>query len=174
MSSDYEIKSIFHFTVNATNFERSLEFYTSIGFKLLRDNRDVVWPDWVAPQMGLRKAQAKGALLAIGPEDHHTRLDLLEWLEPKLDPPPDRPISERVPRIIALLTENVQGLYEDLKAKGIEFVSKPRGEKALGLKAVCQCRDPDGLLVEFIEYMPGVLGSRVESLQRRNQTSSSG
>lgn len=171
MSADYKIKSIFHFTVNATDFEQSLAFYKTIGFQVLRDNRDVVWPDWVAPQMGLRKAQAKGALLAIGPEDYHTRLDLLEWLEPKLDPPPDKPIEERVPRIIALLTENVQALYEDLKAKGIEFVSKPRGEEALGLKAVCQCRDPDGLLVEFIEYMPGVLGSKVDSLPKRETAS---
>jgi glyoxylase I family protein len=170
MSGDWKIKSIFHFTVNASNFERSLEFYTSIGFKVIRDNRDVIWPDWVAPQMGLKKAQARGALLAIGPEEHHTRLDLLEWLEPELDRPPDKPIDERVPRIIALLTENVEGLYEDLKAKGIEFVSQPRGEEALGLKAVCQCRDPDGLLVEFIEYMPGVLGSRVDSLPQREES----
>lgn len=174
MSADWKIRSIFHFTVNATNFERSLDFYTSIGFQLLRDNRDVIWPEWVAKQMGLRKAQARGALLAIGPEEHHTRLDLLEWLEPKLPPPPDTPIEERVPRIIALRTDNVRGLYEDLKARGIEFVSEPRGEPSLGLEAVVQCRDPDGLLVEFIEYMPGVLGSRVESLPRRDATESSG
>src|SRR5262245_49315211 len=44
---DWEIQSIFHFTVNATNFERSLAFYQTIGFKLLRDNRDIVWPDYV-------------------------------------------------------------------------------------------------------------------------------
>ena len=49
MRGDWHIKSIFHFTVNATNFERSLEFYTTIGFKVLRDNRDVIWPRMVAP-----------------------------------------------------------------------------------------------------------------------------
>ena len=27
---------------------------------------------------------------------------------------------------------------------------------------VCACRDPDGLIVEFIEYEPGVLGSRID------------
>jgi hypothetical protein len=31
---------------------------------------------------------------------------------------------------------------------------------------VC-CRDPDGTLIELIEYMPGVLGSRIEHLERR-------
>jgi hypothetical protein len=30
---------------------------------------------------------------------------------------------------------------------------------------VC-CRDPDDTLVELIEYMPGVLGSRIDALER--------
>ena len=46
--ADWHVQSIFHFTVNATNFERSLDFYTTIGFKVLRDNRDVIWPPLVA------------------------------------------------------------------------------------------------------------------------------
>ena len=38
---------------------------------------------------------------------------------------------------------------------------------ATGIEAVVCCRDPDGLIVEFIEYAPGVLGSRIASLERR-------
>ena len=41
-------QGIFHFTVEASNFERSLAFYQTLGFKLLRDNRDIIWPDYVA------------------------------------------------------------------------------------------------------------------------------
>ena len=48
--SDWHLRSLFHFTVNATSFERSLEFYTTLGFRVLRDNRDIVWPDYVATQ----------------------------------------------------------------------------------------------------------------------------
>ncbi len=87
MSSDWEVRAIFHFTVNASDFERSLAFYQLLGFKLLRDNRDVVWPPFVAANFGMKRAQGRGALLAIGPEEHHTRLDLIEWLEPKLVDP---------------------------------------------------------------------------------------
>jgi hypothetical protein len=29
------------------------------------------------------------------------------------------------------------------------------------------CRDPDGLLVEFIEYEPGLLGSKITHLPKR-------
>jgi glyoxylase I family protein len=164
----WSIESIFHFTVNATNFERSLAFYQTIGFKLLRDNRDVIWPDYVAGNFGMTKAQGRGALLAIDSGALHTRLDLIQWLEPEYDPAPNKPWSERVPRIIALRTRNVQAAYEDLKAKGIEFITPPRVmDPNSGIVGVMLCRDPDGLLVEFIEYEPGLLGSKITHLPKR-------
>ena len=168
-SEPWRLESIFHFTVNATNFERSLAFYRTLGFRLLRDNRDVVWPDYVAGNFGMTKAQGRGALLAIGSGPQHTRLDLIEWLEPAYDPPPDKPWSERVPRIVALRTRNVKQAYQELSAKGIEFVTPPRSmDPRSGIVGVACCRDPDGLLVELIEYEPGVLGSRVGHLAKRS------
>lgn len=168
MSSDWGYEHVFHFTVNASDFERSIAFYTTLGFQILRDNRDVVWPDYVAPQFGLRRAQGRGALLALGEGPEHVRLDLLEWLEPQPEAPSSRPIEERVPRIVAIRTRNVRGAYADLKARGIEFLTPPRGpDEATGLEAVVCCRDPDGLIVELIEYQPGVLGSRIDQLERR-------
>ncbi len=163
----WAVQSIFHFTVNATSFERSLDFYTTLGFQVLRDNRDVIWGDLVARNFGMPAAQGRGALLGIGDGPLETRLDLIEWLEPVLDPPLPGPIEGRVPRIIALRTDNVQAAYDDLTARGIEFVSAPQSARRAGIVNVCCCRDPDGLLVELIEYEPGVLGSRIEGLPRR-------
>ena len=54
---DWGYEHVFHFTVNATNFERSIDFYTTLGFEVLRDNRDVIWPDYVATQFGMTRAQ---------------------------------------------------------------------------------------------------------------------
>jgi hypothetical protein len=63
----------------------------------------------------------------------------------------------------------VHKAYEELKAKGIEFITPPRNmDPNSGIKGVMLCRDPDGLLVEFIEYEPGVLGSRVTHLAKRS------
>ena len=164
----WELVSLFHFTVEASDFERSLAFYQTLGFQLLRDNRDVVWPDYVARQFGLRRAQGRGALLAIGAGEQHTRLDLIEWLEPRWAGPGPGPVEERAPRIIALRTRNVRAAFSELRARGIEFIDAPRGpEPATGIEAVVCCRDPDGLVIELIEYMPGVLGSRIEHLERR-------
>ena len=162
----WSLQSIFHFTVNATNFERSLDFYTTLGFQVLRDNRDVVWPPLVARNFGMPDAQGRGALLGLGDGPEHTRLDLIEWLVPRL-PAGAGAAESPVPRIIALRTENVQDAYEDLSARGIEFVSEPASARRAGIVNVCTCRDPDGLLVELIEYEPGVLGSRLDGLERR-------
>ncbi len=165
---DWNLQSIFHFTVSASNFEKSIDFYQAIGFRVLRDNRDVVWPDYVAKQFGMTVAQGRGALLAVDDGELHTRLDLIEWIAPEPEPPSTRPLADRVPRIIALRTRNVRAAYEELRAKGVEFMTEPRGpEPQTGIEAVVCCRDPDGLLVEFIEYMPGVLGSRVQHLETR-------
>src|SRR6185503_1103703 len=101
--ADWHLQSIFHFTVNATNFERSLDFYTTLGFRVLRDNRNVDWPPSLAVQFGMNQAKGRGALLGIGDGPEHTRLDLLEWLAPPYDPAPAGVAqADRVPRIMAL------------------------------------------------------------------------
>jgi catechol 2,3-dioxygenase-like lactoylglutathione lyase family enzyme len=167
VTADWQVRSIFHFTVEATDFERSLDFYTTIGFQVLRDNRDVVWPRMVARNFGMPAAQGRGALLAIGDSELHTRLDLIQWLDPKPSPPPEIARELLVPRIIALRTDNVAAAYDDLSERGIEFVSAPQSAPEAGIVNVCSCRDPDGLIVEFIEYAPGVLGSRIDHLRKR-------
>ena len=78
---NYRLQSVFHFVVSASDFERSLDFYQTLGFQLLRDNRDVVWPQFVADNFGMKRAQGRGSLLGIGPEEHQVRIDLIEWLE---------------------------------------------------------------------------------------------
>ena len=75
MTPNWYVESIAHFVVNATNFERSLDFYTTLGFRVLRDNRDVVWPSTVARNFGMPAAQGRGALLGIGDGPEHTRLE---------------------------------------------------------------------------------------------------
>ena len=166
----WHLESIFHVTVSATDFEASLAFYQTLGFQLLRDNRDVVWPDYVATQFGMREAQGRGALLALGPEAHHTRLDLIEWLAPRYPSPEAAiPLEARMPRILALRTRNVREAHRELSGRGIRFLTEPRGpDPDTGIEAVVCCRDPDGLIVELIEYMPGLLGSRIDKLERRS------
>jgi hypothetical protein len=125
----------------------------------------------VAEDFGLARAQGRGALLALGPEERHVRLDLIEWLEPRWEGPRrDVPIEERVPRVIAIRTRNLRAAQRALAARGIEFLREPREpDPALGIESVVCCRDPDGNVIELIEYMPGVLGSRIDHLPKRER-----
>ncbi len=170
---DWAVESLFHFVVNATDFERSLAFYTRLGFRVLRDNRDIVWPDYVATNFGLDRAQGRGALLALGDGPDHTRLDLIEWLEPRWERPDPADAHTRVPRIIALRTRNARAAYDALRAEGVEFVAPPRDpDPKTGVECVVCCRDPDGTIVELIEYMGNRLGSRIDELESRSEETS--
>lgn len=170
MSQDWEVQSLFHFVLNVTNLERSLEFYQRLGFRVLRDNRDVVWPPMVAENFGMQVAQGRGALLGLGDGPDHTRLDLIEWLEPRWTGggPGSGPNAESIPRILALRTRNVRAAWAELRAQGVEFIREPREPNPMvGIESVVCCRDPDGTVVELIEYMGDRLGSRIDLLERR-------
>jgi glyoxylase I family protein len=178
MSQDWEVQSLFHFVLNVTNLERSLEFYQRLGFRVLRDNRDVVWPPMVAENFGMKVAQGRGALLGLGEGPDHTRLDLIEWLEPRwsgagpsgaASAPAGGPAGEPIPRILALRTRNVRAAWAELSKLGIEFIREPRDPNpTVGVESVVCCRDPDGTVVELIEYMGDRLGSRIDLLERRS------
>jgi len=169
-ADDWAVESLFHFVVNATNFERSLEFYQRLGFRVLRENRDVIWPSYVGDNFGMEAAQGRGSLLGLGESEHHTRLDLIEWLEPRWENPDDPPSPKRVPRIMALRTRNLRAAYKDLQSQGVEFIATPRDPDAqTGVESVVCCRDPDGYIVELIEYMGDRLGSNVDDLATRSE-----
>ena len=70
------------------------------------------------PFAAVAETQKQGALLAIDSGPLHTRLDLIEWLEPAYDPIPDKPWSERVPRIIAHVSEAMTLLPGDVILTG--------------------------------------------------------
>lgn len=173
MSTTWHIASLSHFTVAVSDLERSIEFYETVGFQMIDDRRDAVWPPSVAENFGMRVASGRGALLAIDPEAVHTRLDLIQWLEPRM-PKPMTSVEERVPQLIALLTVDAAAAAADLSARGLEFivVRDDAEHHRLGIKCVALTRDPDDNLLEFIEYMPGLRNSRPNALLAKRSTGS--
>lgn len=170
MTASWSVQSLSHFTLAVRNLERSIAFYEQVGFQMVDDRRDAVWPPSVAENFGMKVASGRGALMAVNLDSVHTRLDLIEWLEPKLAEP-SAPVEERVPNLIALLTENAVAAARDLGERGIQFIVVRDDEehKRIGIEAVALCRDPDDNLVEFIEYLPGLRNSRPnEVLEKRS------
>lgn len=147
------IETIFHVNINCTNFERSLEFYKTLGFKVIRDLGEGAMK---RINVGLRmppEAVGRAVLMILGDNPRSTRIDLIQWKGPNTE-------GRAYPHLwhagmcrIALRTRTLKKDYDDLKAKGIEFWTEPimfmlKDGKEEGF--VC-CSDPDGTVIELIQ-----------------------
>jgi glyoxylase I family protein len=146
------IKSIFHININVTNFDRSLEFYKKLGFKVVLNIGEGANPG-NDKGLNIPNSVARAALLALGDDPRATRIDLIEWKQPKTEGAPYPHLYHTGAARIALFTKNIDEEYARLKTLGVEFVSEPVviefGNKA-GAKFFC-FKDPDGTFLELIE-----------------------
>jgi catechol 2,3-dioxygenase-like lactoylglutathione lyase family enzyme len=157
----WALTSLYHTVVNCRDLDESVAFYRLLGFEVLNDRRNVVWPDFVASIFGLRRAQGRGVLMVLPSDPDGPMIDLIQWLEPAAAFPDPARAADEVPRIIAFRTRNVHAAQRALAAHGVRFtrdVYEP--DKALGLVGSCCCYDPNGNLIELIELQPGVRHSR--------------
>ena len=81
MAGDWQVRSIFHFILPCTNVERSTAFYANFGFAVIKDNRDVQWPEFVGKNFDMvAGAQGRAVQLVLPNDDRlQTRIDLIEW-----------------------------------------------------------------------------------------------
>ena len=157
----WALTSLYHTVVNCRDLDESVAFYRLLGFEVLNDRRQVVWPDFVASIFGMRRAKGRGVLMVLPSDPNGPMIDLIDWLEPKAVFPDPVQQAEEVPRIIAFRTRNVHQAYAELSAKGVRFardVFVP--EQDLGLVGSVCCYDPNGNLIELIELQAGVRHSR--------------
>jgi glyoxylase I family protein len=150
------IKSIFHININVTDFERSLAFYEMLGFKVVLNIGE--GPN-KANDVGLNipNSVARAALLSLSDDPRATRIDLIEWKQPRTEGAPYPHLYHAGAARIALFTKNLDEEYARLKANGVAMVSEPVtirfGSKA-GAKFFC-FKDPDGTFLELIEPFNG-------------------
>ena len=168
---DWQVRSIFHFILPCTDVERSMAFYAHFGFEVIKDNRNVQWPDYVGENFNMVSGAQGRAVQLVLPQDDElqTRIDLIEWVRPLWrDPNADLPDAEKIPRVLALLTRNITVAYRDLVAKGLESTTPLREhDPVTGVLGVVCFADPDGHIVELIEYEEGQLGSKTDDLPTR-------
>jgi glyoxylase I family protein len=146
------VQRLFHVNVNVTDFERSLEFYRRLGFRVALDLGETSGEELGVP-LGLpANARARAALLILGDDPRATRIDLIEWREPKTEGRPYPTLNHTGICRIALRTRDIERVYRELRAQGVEFLSEPRLLPYPGGTAKFVCfRDPDGTVLELIE-----------------------
>lgn len=169
--ADWRIRSIFHFILPCSNVERSMAFYAHFGFEMIKDNREVHWPDYVGDNFNMVPgAQGRAVQLVLPDADPlQTRIDLIEWIKPRwTNQEADKPLQQRIPRVLALLTDNIEQAAQALLAKGLTATNPLRPpDPVIGVQGVICFTDPDSHIVELIEYFPGQLGSKSENLPKR-------
>ena len=141
-----------HFNVNCSDYDRSLRFYSALGFKEIwrvpeRNTAEV------AAAVGMAPYRVKGGLLALEGAATPVVIDLLEWLEPRDESPPYPHLYHYGIARVALASSDLDGDVARLKAAGARFISEPaRMPASSGSKARFVCfKDPDGTVLELVE-----------------------
>ncbi len=144
--------NLVHININVTDIERSLEFYQRVGFKVMHvfGNRPT---DDVSEGMSYAGRQMRGAVLSLSDDPRAaTKLELIQWIDPPVEPQsPGSDTRAGVSRI-AIRTKHLLAYYRALKAKGVEFLHEPQEIDIVGAKRFVMFRDPDGTLLELIEF----------------------
>ncbi len=126
-----------------SHFDESLHFYRDL--LELEVGLDIQIPESVAVGAKLAPRPFRQVRLKAG----ETLIKLME-IE---DPPPRRGSDFAAGvRWLTFFVDDARKTYEDLSAKGVEFLAEPvSAPDAAGV--VCAL-DPDGLLVEFVQLRP--------------------
>ena len=145
------IKSVFHVNVNCTDLDRSRAFYELVGFKTVVE-LGVGGTKEMLRALGMPEGcTAKAVLMMLEPEKPRgTRIDLIQWIQPATKGATAPDLAHVGAVRIALWTIGIDEEYERLKAAGVEFVSEPV-TMGPGTRFCC-FRDPDGLILELIEF----------------------
>jgi catechol 2,3-dioxygenase-like lactoylglutathione lyase family enzyme len=147
------IKGIFHVNINCSNFERSLEFYKMLGFNVAVDIPEGGSDD-MNKGLGLKNAIGRAAIMQLGDGPRGTRLDLIEWKSPASKGKPYAKLNHLGIARVALFTKDLPETYEELRSKGVKFISEPVVLHTAAGDARYACfYDPDGTILELIEFM---------------------
>ena len=151
---------IFHINVNCSDFERSLAFYKLIGFREYLDF-SAVDDGRTFGEIGLGplfrmpdNIDGRATFLTLGDDKWATRLDLIEWKQPKSASTGKRTLSHLGIARICLKIRDCADLYAKLKAAGYDVYSEPGLIDMGGSRQyVFCCEDPDGVVIEFMQFV---------------------
>ncbi|MEW5820254.1 MAG: VOC family protein [Cyanobacteriota bacterium] len=141
------ISEIAHVNIVVSNMEQSIKFYRDLlNFKIILD-KEISSPE-LSKGVGLENVHARVTIFKLS--EGNALLELFEYKNPAgknagINPPNTIPLNH-----IAFKVKKIKPYYESLKRRGVEFVSEPQ-TIADGV-SFCYFRDPDGALLELIEF----------------------
>ena len=140
------IKGFHHAALSTPDLQRCLDFYLNVvGAEVAWE---FGWPEGTPEAdavVGLKNSAAKAAMLKLG----GSFLEVFEFTSPPAKEQSNRPVCDHGITHIALEVTDIHNEYKRMKAAGMEFNTEPQ-EQESGF--MVYGRDPDGNVVELIEY----------------------
>jgi catechol 2,3-dioxygenase-like lactoylglutathione lyase family enzyme len=91
--------------------------------------------------------------MSLGDAPHQaTKLEVLEWVEPRSRPQPERSAHHAGVSRLALRTKDLPTVARRLAAAGVSFEGEIVEIDLVGARRFVLLRDPDGTLLELIEF----------------------
>jgi catechol 2,3-dioxygenase-like lactoylglutathione lyase family enzyme len=157
---DSNTLQIFHININCSDFDRSRAFYELIGFRPFLDfgaddDTRTFGERGIGKVLGLPDdAAGRAMLLSLGGDPRATRLDLIEWTQPRSKPRVREDLTKLGLARICLKVRSCDEVYRKLCAAGFESYTPPtRIELGGSYQVVFCCEDPDGTVIEFMEFV---------------------
>ena len=141
------LQGFHHASSSTPDLERALRLCK--GLLWCATVRDGGWPAGIAAAdalTGLKDSAARAVLLKLG----DSFLEIFEFSSPTPRPAdPDRPACDHGITHICLAVKDCQFEYQRLQAAGIRFHAPPQAQDG---GFVCYGRDPDGNIIELLEF----------------------
>jgi len=144
------LQRLFHVNVCVRDMDRSIRFYQDLGFNKVNDF--TLDDPNVGDALGVKAKKLRGVFMRLGNDANAPVLDLVQFIDPPTQGQPYPSLNNVGICRIAFTVDDIDRTYEDLKAKGIEFVAplkKIAGPGGATIGVVC-FKDPDGTGLEWM------------------------
>jgi catechol 2,3-dioxygenase-like lactoylglutathione lyase family enzyme len=147
------LQRLFHVNICVRDMERSIHFYQDLGFTKVNDF--TLNDPGVGDALGVKANKLRGVFMRLGNDANAPVLDLVQFIDPPTQGQPYPTLNNVGICRIAFTVDDIDRTYEELKAKGVQFVaplkkiSGPGGSK---IGVVC-FKDPDGTVLELMSGM---------------------
>lgn len=148
------MKGTFHCGITVSNLDKSIPFYRDIlGLELKTEPTDFFGGDELALALGM-EGQDISLRVCIFALPDGTELELLEYEKPLSAVEAQMPPSTLGAMHFAFHVEDINAKIKELETKGVKFLSPPNVVTEGPLKGWTWIyfRDPDGIVLELIEY----------------------
>lgn len=147
------IKQIAHVGVTVSDIDRSIAFYRDV---LGLDFKGEMTMEGKETDLLFGRKNAKARVAYLNGSNHIMcpPLELIQFIDQDIRKDEADLFKTSISEI-CFMTDDIWKVYEELKAKGVDFISEPQGFDStaygFGKSIAVYLRDPDGIIMELIQ-----------------------